>query len=108
MLTFAGWNLWGNFAYIVFTQGLNLLLNVFFGPVVNAARAISIQVQSAVSQFANNFQTAINPQITKTYAAGDLNTMHSLVFRSSKFTFLLLLLIGFPVLIEVDFIYLYG
>lgn len=104
MLAFAGWNLWGNFAYIVFTQGLNLLLNVFFGPVVNAARAISIQVQSAVSQFANNFQTAINPQITKTYAAGDLNSMHSLVFRSSKFTFLLLLLIGFPVLIEVDFI----
>ena len=104
MLSFAGWNLWGNFAYILFTQGLNILLNMFFGPVVNAARAVSVQVQGAVSQFANNFQTALNPQITKTYATADLKSMHTLIFRSSKFTFMLLLLVGLPVCIESQFI----
>jgi O-antigen/teichoic acid export membrane protein len=104
MLSFAAWNLWGNFAYIIFTQGLNLMLNIFFGTVVNAARAISVQVQSAISQFANNFQSALNPQITKTYAAGDLQSMNTLIFRGSKFTFLLLMLFAMPICIEIEFI----
>ena len=59
MLAFAGWNVWGNLAAILFSQGLNFLLNMFFGPVVNAARAISTQVQSAIFQFSANFQTAL-------------------------------------------------
>ncbi len=104
MLSFAGWNLWGNLAAILFTQGLNMLLNTFFGPVVNAARGIAVQVQSAVSQFSHNFQTAINPQITKTYASGQLEDMHKLVFRSSKFTFMLLLILCLPIIIETPFI----
>lgn len=100
MISFAGWNLWGNLAGILFTQGLNILLNMFFGPVVNAARAISVQVQNAIIQFSSNFQMAINPQITKTYAAGNLAEMHKLIFRSSKFTFFLLFSLCLPIFIE--------
>lgn len=100
MTNFAGWNFIGSCAGIAFTQGVNLLLNMFFGPAVNAARGIAVQVQAAVTQFSGNFQMALNPQITKSYAVGDLQNMHSLVYRSSKFTFFLLLLLSLPVMIE--------
>lgn len=85
---FASWSLIGNLALMGVTQGLNMLLNVFFGPAVNAARGIAIQVQGAVQQFANNLQTAINPQITKSYASNDLAYMHSLICKGAKFSFL--------------------
>ncbi len=104
MFCFGGWNLWGGFASVLFSQGVNILLNLFFGPAVNAARGIAVQVQGAVTQFSINFQTAINPQITKSYAAGDYTYMHSLIFRSSKFTFLLLTTISFPILLETEMI----
>lgn len=104
MLTFAGWNLWGGLAAILFGQGINLLLNIFFGPAVNAARAVSVQVQNALYQFSGNFQMALNPQITKTYAAGRLDEMHRLICRSSKFTFFLLFTLCLPVLMEAPFI----
>lgn len=104
MLSFAGWNLWGNTAAVFNGQGLNLLLNFFFGPAVNAARAVTVQVQSLLMQFANNFQTALNPQITKNYASGRLDDMHALVFRSAKFTYLLLLLLCLPLLMETPFL----
>lgn len=102
MVSFAGWNLWGGLSAVISGQGLNILLNMFFGPAVNAARGISVQVQSAILQFATNFQTALNPQITKTYAANKLNEMHNLIFRSSKFTFILLFLICYPIMLETD------
>lgn len=102
MLGFAGWNLWGNCAYIAFTQGVNILLNMFFGPTVNAARGVAVQVQSAVNQFSSNFQTALNPQITKSYATGDYTYMHKLIFRSSKFTFFLLLFLSLPIQLETE------
>ena len=104
MLSFAGWNLWGNIAAILFGQGLNMLLNVFFGPVVNAARAVAVQVQGAIMQFSQNFQMALNPQITKSYATGHIQEMHKLIYRSSKFTFFLLFVICLPVVIETPFI----
>lgn len=104
LLSFASWNLYGNLAAILFTQGLNILLNIFFGPVINAARGVALQVQTAVSQFASNFQMALNPQITKSYAQNDLKNMHSLVYRSSKFTFFLLLILIMPFFFEADFI----
>lgn len=104
MLCFGGWNLWGGLATVLFSQGVNILLNLFFGPSVNAARGISVQVQGAVNQFSTNFQTAINPQITKSYASGDFIYMHSLIFRSSKFTFLLLAVISFPIFLETEMI----
>lgn len=104
VFSFAGWNLWGYLASILYTQGLNILLNVFFGPVVNAARGLANQVDGAIRLFASNFQMAINPQIVKTYAAKDLESMHRLVFRSSKFSFFLLLALSLPVMIETPVI----
>lgn len=104
MFCFAGWNLWGNCAAVLFTQGINLMLNSFFGSVVNAARAIAVQVEQAILQFSTNFQMAINPQITKTYAQGKYEDMHTLVKRSSRFTFILLFVISLPVMIEAPYI----
>ena len=104
MSGFAGWSFWGNLAAILYTQGLNMMLNIFFGPVVNAARGIAVQVQSAVQQFVSGFQTALNPQITKNYASGDLGQMHSLMFRSARFSFLLLFFLSLPVLLETRFL----
>lgn len=104
MLLFAGWTMNGNLAVMGYTQGLNLLLNMFFNPVVNAARGLAVQVQLAVSNFCRNFQMALNPQITKSYAIGDFIYMHNLIFRSSKFTFLLLATISFPLILETDMI----
>ncbi len=102
MIRFAGWNLWGNCASVAFTQGINILLNMFFGPTINAARGIAVQVQAVVSQFCTNFQTAMNPQITKSYAVQDYGYMHSLIFRSSKFTFYLLLFFSLPIMLETS------
>ena len=104
MFGFAGWSFWGNLAAILYTQGLNMMLNIFFGPIVNAARGIAVQVQSAVQQFVGGFQTALNPQITKNYASNNLPQMHSLMFRSARFSFLLLFFLSLPVLMETNFI----
>lgn len=81
-----------------------MLLNVFFGPVVNAARAVATQVQSAIQMFITNFQMALNPQIVKTYAQGDFEAMHTLMFRSSRFSFFLMYLLSLPVLLEAPLI----
>ena len=102
MGAFASWNLIGNLALMGVTQGLNMLLNVFFGPVVNAARGVAVQVQGAIQQFANNFQTAINPQITKSYASNHLEYMHSLICRGAKFSFFMVLFMSLPFLIMTD------
>ena len=104
MFGFAGWSFWGNLAAILYTQGLNMMLNIFFGPIVNAARGIAVQVQSAVQQFVGGFQTALNPQITKNYASNNLPQMHSPMFRSARFSFLLLFFLSLPVLMETNFI----
>lgn len=104
MSGFAGWSLFGNLSGVFTGQGLNMLLNVFFGPVVNAARAVAVQVQGAIQQFVGNFQMALNPQITKTYAKGEMEEMHKLIFRSARFSFYLLFFISLPVLFETDFI----
>ena len=104
MTGFAGWSMFGNLSGVLFGQGLNMLLNVFFGPVVNAARAVSVQVQHAIQQFVGSFQMALNPQITKTYAKGEMDDMHRLMFRSARFSFYLLFLLSLPVLFETDFI----
>lgn len=100
MISFAGWNLIGNGAGVIATQGQNILLNMFFGPAVNAARAVAIQVQNTLTQFTYGFQTSLNPQITKNYASGNLLRMHSLMYRSSKISFLLLLIFAVPIFFE--------
>ena len=104
MFGFAGWSFWGNLAAILYTQGLNMMLNIFFGPIVNAARGIAVQVQSAVQQFVGGLQTALNPQIAISYASDNLPQMNSLMFRSARFSFLLLFFLSLPVLMETNFI----
>ncbi|WP_042856178.1 hypothetical protein [Prevotella sp. C561] len=104
ILTMSGWSLSGNLFWILNTQGVNLILNVFFGPVVNAARGIAMQVQGVMGQFVTNFQTAINPQITKSYANVEYDRMHSLLHLSSKFSYFLMLLMSVPVFIEAPII----
>lgn len=104
MAAFAGWNMFGSMSSIAFGQGLSMLLNVFFGPVVNAARAIAQQVQGAISMFISNFQMALNPQIIKNYAVRDFPAMHLLMARSSRFSYYLMWLLSLPVLFEAPFI----
>ena len=99
---FASWSVFGNLAYVTYTQGLNLLLGTFFLPVVNAARGIAVQVQSAVNQFVTSFQTAINPQIIKNCSSGNMLEMINLVFRSSRFSFYLLMIMTIPVILETE------
>lgn len=104
MFSFAGWSLWGNLAYVGYTTGINILLNIFFGPSINAARGIAYQVNGALNNFASNFRVAINPQIVKSYASEDYKYMNNLVFKSSKYSFFLLFTLALPVLIETDVI----
>lgn len=104
MSGFAGWNAIGCTAGILKDQGVNVLLNLFFGPVVNAARGIAGSVSNAVGQFTGNFMTALNPQITKSYASGDHSYMLSLVERGSRFGFYIMLILSIPVLLEAPYI----
>lgn len=103
--SYSGWNLFGAFAGIFNNHGSNIVLNIFFGPLVNAARGIAFQVNSAINQFVQNFMTATKPQITKYYAAGEKQQMMNLTFQSSKFSFLLLFILSMPVLLETKFIF---
>lgn len=100
MFQFAFWNLFGNMAAIACTPILNLFLNMFFGPVVNAARAIAVNVQGVVTGFISNFQLAVVPQITKSYAAGELRRMQKLIITSSKFSYFLFFFIALPLTLE--------
>lgn len=102
MSSFAGWNFFGSAAYMFNTQGVNILINIFFGVKVNTARAIATQVDSAMSQFVNSFTTAINPQITKSYASGDINYLYKLITYGSKFSFFIMLIMVVPVVLEAD------
>lgn len=99
---YCGWNFIGSSAAILRDQGVNIVINVFCGPMVNAARAIASQVNNAVNGFVTNFMTALNPQITKSYASGDISYMTLLVLRGSRFAFYLLLLLEMPILLETD------
>ena len=101
---FAGWNMFGSFCYFFYSQGLNLIINLFCGTAVNAARGIANQVENVVKQFAYNVQTAINPQIIKSYAQNDLQRMHTLVYASTRYSFYLLFLIAFPIALEAPFV----
>lgn len=104
LMSFSGWNLFGTTASILNNSGINILLNIFFGPVVNAARAVAFQVNSTINQFVTNFITAVNPQITKYYANNEKESMIKLVFQSSKLAYFLLFILSMPVLLETHFI----
>lgn len=102
MTSFAGWSFFGNCAYIFNTQGVNILINLFFGVTVNAARGIATQLNAAVMQFVNNFTIAINPQITKSYASGDRKYMFMLVCRGAKYSYFLLFVFVVPFVLETE------
>lgn len=104
IFAFAGWTMNGNLAVFGYTQGLNVLLNIFFGPVVNAARGVAVQVQGVCQQFCSNFQMALNPQLTKSYAQRDLQNMHHLLVKSSKFSFYILFFVILPLSLEAEFV----
>lgn len=105
MTRFAGWNFLGTSAFILNTQGVNILLNIYFGVVVNAARGVATQAGTAISQFVNSFTMAVNPQITKSYATNNTEYLHSLICRSAKFSTYLFLIIAIPLLIETPMIF---
>ena len=106
LFSFSGWMLFGSAASVSATQGVNILLNVFFSVSVNAAMGISNQVNSAVNQFVSNFQTAFVPQITKLYAIGNLSELRKLIYRSSRISFLMLFALAFPIMLNIEFILL--
>ena len=102
--SFAGYTFLGSIASILANHGVNIVLNLFCGVAVNAARAIAVQVQHAVSKFVNDFMTALKPQITKTYAAGEMDKSLSLVYRGAKFSFFLMLILSTPIFFKTDYI----
>lgn len=99
---FASWTIFGNIAYVGYTQGITLLINLFFGPAVNAASGIASQATNILNQFSTNFQTALNPQITKDYAKKELYNMYLLIERSSKFSYFLMIILAIPLFCEAD------
>ena len=104
LFSYAGWNFIGASSVVLRTQGGNILINLFAGPAVNAARGVANQVNYAVAGFSGNFMTAVNPQITKSYAAGEISYMTSLVNQSARLSFYMLLFVSLPIIVNIDFI----
>ena len=104
MFGFAGWNFIGATSAVLRDQGGNVVINLFCGPAANAARGIAFQVNTAISGFVTNFMTALNPQITKSYAVGDRKYMMTLIFQGARLSFYMLLLLSLPVLINTHYI----
>lgn len=104
LFSFSGWMLSGTITNLLSTQGVNILINMFFGPTLNAARAVAMQVNAAVNSFVANFMTATRPQIIKSYAEGNTTYMYRLVFTSSKASFFLLFILAIPILFNTEYI----
>ena len=104
ILFFSGWDLFGNFSVMARTQGVNMILNIFFGPVINSAVGFSATIGNTILSFSNNFNAAIRPPIIKAYASGDIKRMQELMINASKISFFLLLLLSAPFLFESEYI----
>lgn len=100
---FSGWNLFGNFAWIIKNQGISFLLNIFFGPAMNAAQNLATQIRTIVNTFASNFISAVQPQIVKSYAKNEYEKMFLLMSSASKMSFILMAIISIPVILNIDF-----
>lgn len=98
--SYAGWGVVGDSAWVLNTQGVNILINIFFGVTLNAARGVATTVDNMVQQFVRNFMVALTPQITKSYASGDYKYMHQLIFFGSKYSYFLMLLFIIPICLE--------
>ena len=104
LLSFSGWDLYGNASTLARTQGVNMLVNIFFGAIANAAVGVGTLVQSILMQFSSNVSTAVRPQIIKNYSLGNVQRMGALLFTSSKYIYLLLFMLSLPILIETHFL----
>ena len=104
MLTFSIWDLYGNMSVTARTQGVNILLNIFFGPIMNAAAGIAVSVQGAVTTFATNITTAIRPQIIKFYAQGDYDEMSSLIYNACRCVFFVMAILVIPLCGEIKYV----
>lgn len=104
MFGFAGWNFIGSTAGLMKDQGVNVVINIFTGPTVNAARGIAMQINGIIGQFTGNFSMAFSPQITKNYASGELNRMHNLIYQGTRLSYYLFMFISIPVLYEVEMV----
>ncbi len=104
MLQFSAWNLFGTLGAMFSNHGVSLLLNLYFGPVANAAHAISMQVSGGLNQFVNSFQTAMTPQITKLYAANKIDELNNFLYQNTKYAFLLLWIVVLPIVLKLDYV----
>ncbi len=102
LISYSGWNLFGSTTGVMNLQGQAIVLNYFFGPVVNAAKAIADRVNGMITQFSHNFYMAVTPQIIKSYASGDIDYMRSLVLNSSRYSFLMLFVISVPLMVIME------
>ena len=105
LFSYAGWNFISSVSGTLSGQGVNMLINIFYGAAVNAARGLSDTVQQSVSMFVNNFTIALGPQITKAFAAKDMSYVKYLTYRGSRFAYYIMFLISLPVILEADFVF---
>lgn len=101
---FSGWNVFATFAWMTQGQGVNMVINLFFGTVVNAARGVSGQIQSAIQGFCENLVVAFRPQLVQSYAQGNLKRTERMMYSMSKVMFILFLLMSLPVCFEINYI----
>lgn len=104
MLGFSGWNLFGAFSNMLRDQGINLILNFFFGPIVNAARGVAMQVNGGVNGLVSSILTPVRPQVVQSYARGEIDRVMNLTYSISKFSLFFLLIICLPLCLEIDFV----
>lgn len=103
-LSFSGWNLLGTFAYLLKGQGLNMILNVFFGTLINAARGVAYQVSGAISGFYSNIATAFRPQLVDAYSKKNYERVLNIFFSESRICYCLILVLIVPVIIKIDYV----
>ena len=104
MVSYSLWDTVGAFCATGNSQGINILINIFFGVAVNAARQVAYQVEQGVNMLANNLMTSVNPQIVKSYAKGDIDRFFQLIFEAGRYAYFLMFLVSFPIILEADYI----
>lgn len=104
MLGFSGWNIFGSFSGVMKEQGINLVINFFFGPVVNAARGVAAQVNSGIRGFVGNILTPVRPQVVQSYARGDISRTMNLTYSISKLSSCFFLMMAIPAAVEIDYV----
>lgn len=104
LVGYSGWDLFGNLASVCQNQGVSIVLNLFFGPLVNAARAIAVQIQNAVKMFTKNFMVAVRPRVVKNYAENKCSEMYSLTFTAIRLSLVLMMALVLPLIFETEFV----